>query len=281
MILSGIKFYNQNQNNTLIANAINSTLTPTDEIVQPGEVIQAGTVTVTQSSVTVTGVGTNFNLLAVGQLFFVFIGTVPSLIGEILTITNSTSITLKATGASPISGSGLQFAATNKLIRTNQSIYMVIPNTIVGNTFRVATPRGFRGDNDYETNRVIPSILSFSQASVANFPNIPTAFVNVPLLLRKTTPVPGIIYNPYAPSQYENGFGPSSLVSYSSLPTEYWYLLDPYSDSGTGTPELPLLANTTFQVYTDADFDVFTVVNNSTTLDKAMASTSNNSGGYY
>jgi hypothetical protein len=281
MILSGIKFYNQNQNNTDIANAINSTLTPTDEIVQPGEVIQAGTVTVTQSSVTVTGSGTNFNLLTVGQLFFVFIGTVPSLIGEILTINSSTSITLKATGPSPISGSGLQFAATNKLIRTNQSIYMVIPNTIVGNTFMVATPRGFRGGNDFETNRVIPSILSFSQASLANFPNIPTAFVNVPLLIRKVTPVPGIIYTPYAPSVYASGFTGTDPVNYPSIPREYWYLLDPYSDSGTGTPELPLLANTTFQTYTDADFDVFTVVNNVTPLSLAMASTQNNSGGFY
>jgi hypothetical protein len=281
MIFSGIKFYNQNQNNTDIANAINSTLTPTDEIVQPGEVIQAGTVTVTQSSVTVTGSGTNFNLLAVGQLFFVFIGTVPSLIGEILTINSSTSITLKATGPSPVSGSGLQFAATNKLIRTNQSIYMMVPTIISGNGFTVPAVRNFRLffgppplGNDSQNQDCDPSILSFSQASVVNFPNVPTNPQLVPLLIRKVTPVPGITNNVITSSQPVVNYGAPS-----NFPANYWFILDPLPN--TDPNQESLLANTSFQVFTQGDFVPFVVQNNITFLSQALADTPNNSGGYY
>lgn len=281
MIFSGIKFYNQNENNTLIANAINSTLTPTDEIIQPGEAIQAGTVTVTQGSVTVTGVGTNFNLLAVGQLFFVFIGTIPSLIGEILTITNSISITLKATGASPISGSGLQFAATNKLIRTNQSIYMMVPTIISGNGFTVPAVRNFRqffgpppSGNDSQNQDCDPSILSFSQESVANFPNVPTNPQLVTLLIRKTTAVPGITNNTITSSQQFVNYGAPS-----NFPQNYWFILDPLPN--TDPNKESLLANTSFQVFTQGDFIPFVVQNNITPLDKALADTPNNTGGYY
>jgi hypothetical protein len=281
MIFSGIKFYNQNERNTDIANAINSTLSPTDEIIQPGLEIQSGTVTVTQSSVTVTGSGTNFNLLAEGQLFFVFIGTVPSLIGEILTITNSTSITLKATGPSPVSGSGLQFAATNKLIRTNQSIYMMVPTIISGNGFTVPAVRNFRlffgggpSGNDAQSQECDPSILSFSQASVVNFPNVPTNPQLVPLFIRKVTPVPGITNNEITSSQQVVNYGAPS-----NFPQNYWFLLDPFPSTDPNRESL--LANTSFQVFTQGDFVPFVVQNNSTLLSRALADTSDNSGGYY
>jgi hypothetical protein len=276
MIFSGIKFYNQNQNNTDIANAINSTLTPTDEIDQPGEVIQAGTVTVTQSSVTVTGSGTNFNLLAVGQLFFVFIGTVPSLIGEILTINSSTSITLKATGASPISGSGLQFAATNKLIRTNQSIYMMVPTIISGNGFTVPAVRGLRFNNsDDEGVEVNPGAMILTQASNAGFPNVPSqSQIIVPFLIRKVTPVPGITNNVITSSQPVVNYG-----SPNNFPANYWFLLDPVPNTDPNRESL--LANTTFQVFTQGDFVPFVVQNGGSFLSQALANTINNSGGYY
>jgi hypothetical protein len=276
MIFSGIKFYNQNQNNTDIANAINSTLTPTDEIIQPGEAIQAGTVTVTQSSVTVTGSGTNFNLLAVGQLFFVFIGTVPSLIGEILTINSSTSITLKATGPSPITADDVQFAATNKLIRTNQSIYMMVPTIIVGNQFTVPAVRGLRFNNsDDEGTEVNPGAMILTQASNAGFPNVPSqSQIIVPFLIRKVTPVPGITNNVITSSQTFVNYG-----SPSNFPANYWFLLDPVPNTDPNRESL--LANTTFQVFTQGDFVPFVVQNSITFLDKALANTSNNTGGFY
>lgn len=275
MIFSGIKFYNQNERNTDIANAINSTLSPTDEIIQPADAIQAGTVTVTQGSVTVTGdvgSGTNFNLLAVGQLFFVFVGTVPKLIGEILTINNSTSITLKATGPSPINGSGLQFAATNKLIRTNQSIYMMVPTIIVGNQFTVPAVRSIRNNTDGEGWGGDSNRLSFAQASISNYPNIPTTPVQVPYFIRKTTPVPGIVNN-----TVQAGL---TLVNYAgALPTQYWFILDPFPDTDPNRESL--LANTTFQVFTQGDFVPFVVQNGTTPLSQALANTTDNTGGYY
>jgi hypothetical protein len=278
MIFSGIKFYNQNENNTLIANAINSSLTPTEEIIQPGQAIQAGTVAITAASVTVTGTGTNFNLLAVGQLFFVFIGTVPYLIGEILTINSSASITLKATGPSPITGSGLQFAATNKLIRTNQSIYIKIPTIITGNNMVVPSPRFFRNPATDNTGQgANPAIISFTQASVASVPNVATTPVLVPIFFRRVTPVPGINSTT---GQLETGFTASSPVNYNNnLPLNYWFLIDPFPT--TDPSNNSLLANTSFQVYTDGDYTQFTVVNNSTPLGLALTNTVDNSGGYY
>lgn len=276
MIFSGIKFYNQNSNNTDIANAINSNLIPDDEIIQPGEAIQAGTVTVTQGSVTVTGSGTDFTLLSVGQLFFVFIGTIPSLIGEILTITNSTSITLKATGASPISGSGLQFAATNKLIRTNQSIYMMVPTIISGNQFTVPAVRGLRFNNsDNEGVEVNPGAMILTQASNAGFPNVPSqSQIIVPFLVRKTTPVPGITNNTITSSQPVVNYG-----SPSNFPQNYWFILDPVPNTDPNRESL--LANTSFQIFTQGDFVPFVVQNGVSFLSQALANTSNNSGGYY
>ena len=273
MIFSGIKFYNQNQNNDLIARAINSTLSPTDEIIQPGDQIRTGTITITVGSPTVTGSSTLFlTQCQVGQLFFTFVGGVTTLVGEVLSITDDDTLTLKSN--SLIAGSGLQYAATNKLIRTNQSIYMMIPTIVVGNQFTVPAVRFIRNNTDDEGLGGNFNILSFAQASISNIPYIPTTPVQVPYFIRKITPVPGITNNVITSSQPVVDYGPSS-----NLPTKYWFLLDPFPI--TDPAFLSLLPNTTFQVFTQGDFNPFVVQNGNTFLSQALANTPNNSGGYY
>ena len=274
MIFSGIKFYNQNQNNDLIARAINSTLTPSDEIIQPGDQIRTGTITITIGSPTVTGSSTLFlTQCQVGQLFFTFVGGVTTLVGEVLSITDDDTLTLKS--GSLIAGSGLQYAATNKLIRTNQSIYMMIPTVVVGNQFTVPAVRFIRNNTDDEGLGGDSAKLSFAQASISNYPYIPTTPVQVPYFIRKITPVPNIVNNQIVNSSSGRvDYGPSS-----NLPTQYWFLLDPFPI--TDPAFLSLLPNTTFQVFTQGDFDPFVVQNGVTFLSQALANTTGNTGGYY
>jgi hypothetical protein len=260
---SGVKFYNQNDNNDIIGRTINSTLDPTEELAQPASDILTGTITLTNGGLTVNGSSTVFTTeVQVGQLITAFVVDVPYLIGEVASIQSNIELTLKSNGPSPIAGSGLQFASTRGLIKPTANIYMMVPTIIVGNTFRVPTPRGLRiGYTDKTGALVDSSRLALSQYSESLLPNVEApSLVPVNCYIRRTTIVP----------ISEVSTGP---VAYNGdLPTKYWYLIEGAGD---------LIRNTSFQLYTDELFDSFLVTDGVTKANLAASNTQANTGGYF
>jgi hypothetical protein len=262
-VFPGVKFYNQNENNDIIANEINSELTPTEELEQPELNLLTGTITLVSGDLIIVGVGTLFTTQCqVGELITALDGGgSPYLIGEVATITNDLEIILKAGGPSPIAGTGLSFASTRSFVKPSANIYMMVPTLIIGNTFYVPTPKGLRvGYTDQVGALMDSGLVALSQYSEPLVPNVEAALVPVECYIDKITPV---------------AFGDSlnGPVDYGdNLPENYWYLI-----TGAGN----LLRNTSFQIYTDEVFDSFLVEDGVTMAALAASNTQGNTGGYF
>lgn len=259
----GVRFFNQNDNNDIIASEINSELTPTEELIQPELNLLTGTITLISGDLVIVGVDTLFTTeCQVGQLITALDGGgSPYLIGEVATITDDFEIILKAGGPSPISGTGLSFASTRSFIKPSANIYMMVPTLIIGNTFYVPTPKGLRVGYTDQVGALMDSVfVALSQYSEPLVPNVEGTLVSVDCYIDKITPV----------AFGESANGPVDYAG--NLPENYWYLI-------TGAANL--LRNTSFQLYTDEVFDSFLVEDGITEAELSRANTQDNSGGYF
>jgi hypothetical protein len=260
----GIRFFNQNANNDIIANTINSDLTPTEELAQPELNLLEGTITLTEGGLIVDGSLTVFTTqVQIGELITALDGSgIAYLIGEVESIQSDVQFTLKSNGPSPIAGTGLQFASTRSFIKPSANIYMMVPTLVLGDTFYVPTPKGLRvGYTDNVGALMDSGVLAFSQYSESLIPNVElNTLVDVPCyVVRKTTVPIGI---PSVP-----------VVKYQgNIPLNYWYLI-----TGAGK----FIQNTSFQIYTEEVFDSFLVEDGVTFKDLAKSDTQYNTGGYF
>ena len=257
----GIQCFNQNPNNDAIAVTQSGAGTATDELYgqNTAGIVFSGTVAVTDGSPTVTGTGTTFTTqLQVGQLFFIYVATVPKLMGIIQSITNNTSLVLDVNIPTGSTSTGRSYFGSEKLFRTGQSFYLRVPViNSGGGVIQMPSLNLMRspvGSNQGEA--INQSYLLLAQFSATGTPNVEGSIVPVSISARITNNIPG-------PS--------SGPVSYSTLPSYWWILVNPYIND---VPALDLLpANTTFEIFMESILPELTITNNSTLRSIVVANT--------
>lgn len=240
----GIKFFRQNENNDALAALPTggSSGQATDEILRPDSLSYSGTVAITNGSPTVTGTGTTFlTQVQQNQLFFIFSGSDPVMIGKVQSVNSNTSITL-ASNVVAATASSLAYGATNRLLRTGESWWARVPVITSGGQYTVPSPRNLRskngspsGDPAYPSNT---SVLALIQYSNVGTPDVVGTPVNIPVTLDRKNPVP-------TTSTPGNG-----NINFSSPPLFWWILINPAVSS---TPSLDFLPSaTTFEIFMES-----------------------------
>ena len=255
---NGIEFYRITSNNESLAlSQTGTTINGSPASPDPGSQIKGpdtdtfnGTIYFSNGSPTVFGTGTAFlSQVLVGQSLFAYNGSVPYLVGVVSVVTDDGELTLTSNIiASTVAAPGVDYGSTNKILRTGESFLMRIPVIPFGSSVTVPSPKFLRSpvgsDSETPTNS---SLVALTQYSVAGMPNIVGTPVNIPCTVSRSNTIPGTS---------------GSVVTYSVLPTYFWYVLNPQISS---TPALDLLnPNTKFEIFVDSFLPSFDIVNNVT-----------------
>ena len=257
----GIQCFNQNPNNDAIAVTSSGAGTATDELYgqNTAGVVFSGTVSVIDGNPVITGSGTAFlTQVQVGQLFFIYVATVPKLMGIVLSRASDTSLTLDTPVPTGSTSSGRSYFSSEKLFRTGQSFYLRVPViNSGGGVIQMPSLNLMRnpvGSNQGEA--INQAYLLLAYFSVIGSPNVEGSIVPISISARITNNIPG-------PS--------SGPVSYSTLPTYWWILVNPYIND---VPALDLLsANTTLEIFMESILPELTITNNSTLRSIVVANT--------
>jgi hypothetical protein len=244
--LPGITFAVANTANLAVANSQTGNGTLSD-IINPVSLAK-GKITSDDTLTAITGAGTEFLAdFNVGDyLFYYDIYTaVPALLGRIATISSDTSLILEENALST-QATGVYCGATNRVVRTQDSILMRIPVPITGpNQFSLpnwnnwlSIPRKYGAWNDETTNNLERISKPLNPNQLDTEENI--QYTIKPLFGWPSTEalVNGAKVFVYFPTT-------------ASIPTNVYALLNPY-----GTGNQTLAPNTLFKIFANSNFNL-------------------------